>query len=199
MGYEKKSSGTLCGRVNVKEFKQVEGQYYDRSSISAPVTNGMTIRLALTLMLASGGIAHVVDMKGAFLYGEFEDGEKIYIKVPLGFKEFNNDNTVLLLKKCLYGLNQVVMAFYRKLLVAASNIGLKRSSANPCLYYKWEGGSLVIMISWIDDSMIVGPINLVLKLKNDLTTQFECDSCGALTEYIRNKIEYMGEDTIRMV
>jgi hypothetical protein len=26
------------------------------------ITNGMTIRMALTLMLASGGIAHVVNM-----------------------------------------------------------------------------------------------------------------------------------------
>jgi hypothetical protein len=31
--------------------------------------------MALTLMLASGGIAHVVDMK-AFLYGKFVDGIK---------------------------------------------------------------------------------------------------------------------------
>jgi hypothetical protein len=48
------------------------------------------------------------------------------------------------------------------------------------------------MISWIDDNMIVGPTDLVLKLKNDLMTQFECDNCRALTEYIRNKIEYVG-------
>ncbi len=57
--------------------------------------------MALTLMLASGGIAHVVDVKGAFLYGKFEDGEKIYIKVPLGFEEFLDEDTFLLLKKCL--------------------------------------------------------------------------------------------------
>ena len=60
------------------------------------------------------------------------------------------------------------MAFYRKLLAAASNIGLKRSSADPCLFYKWEGGRVVIMISWIDDNMIVGPSDLVTKLKADL-------------------------------
>ncbi len=41
----------------------------------------MTIKLVLMLMLASGGIAHVVDIKGALLYGKFEDGEKIYIKI----------------------------------------------------------------------------------------------------------------------
>ncbi len=57
----------------------------------------MSIRMALTVMLMQNGIAHVVDVKGAFLYGEFEDGEKIYIKISLGFEEFYPRDTVLLL------------------------------------------------------------------------------------------------------
>jgi hypothetical protein len=73
----KKSNGTLHGRINVGGFKQVEGQHFNSSSISAPVTTGMTIKLVLTLMLASGGIAHVVNIKGAFLHSKFDDGEKI--------------------------------------------------------------------------------------------------------------------------
>jgi hypothetical protein len=40
---KKKSNQTLRGRINVCGFKQVEGQHYDASSISTPVTNGMTI------------------------------------------------------------------------------------------------------------------------------------------------------------
>jgi hypothetical protein len=75
---KKKSSGTLCGRVNVRGFKQIDGQHYDGTSVSAPVTNAMTIRVALTIMLMQGGIAHVVDVKRAFLYGEFKDVENLY-------------------------------------------------------------------------------------------------------------------------
>jgi hypothetical protein len=67
---KKKSSGTLCGRVNVRGFKQIGGQHYNGTSISAPVTNAVTIRIVLTIMLMQGGIAHVVDVKGAFLYGK---------------------------------------------------------------------------------------------------------------------------------
>ncbi len=91
------------------------------------------------------------------------------------------DHQVLLLNKCLYGLKQAAMEFYRKLLAAASKSGLKRSSADPCLYYKWEEKRLVIMISWIDDNMIVGPSDSVLKLKSNLMEQFECNDCGMLT------------------
>ncbi len=66
-----------------------------------PITNAMTIRIALSIMFMQGGIAHVMDVKGAFLYGEFEEGKKIYINVPLGFEKFYSSNTVLLLKKML--------------------------------------------------------------------------------------------------
>jgi hypothetical protein len=91
------------------------------------------------------------------------------------------------------------MAFYRKLFAAASKIGLKCSSADPCLYYKWKGERLIIMILWIDDNMIDGPSDLVLKLKNKLIEQFECNNCGVLTEYNRNKIECIGEDAFQLV
>ncbi len=48
-------------------------------------------------MLMQNGITNVVDVKEAFLYGEFEDWEKIYIKIPLGFEGFYRRDTVLLL------------------------------------------------------------------------------------------------------
>ncbi len=41
----------------------------------------------------------------------------------------------------------------------------------------------------------VGPLDLVLKPQNDLMEP-KCDNCGELTEYIRNKIECVGEDAI---
>ena len=102
------------------------------------------------------GIAHVVNVKGAFLYGEFEASEKVFVKVPRGFEEFYPKDTVLLLNKTLYGLKQAAKAFYRKLLAAARNIGLQQIVADPCLYNKWEEGRLVVMISWVNDNMIMG-------------------------------------------
>jgi hypothetical protein len=36
---KKKSNKTLRGRVNVQSFKLIDGQHYDGTSISAPVTN----------------------------------------------------------------------------------------------------------------------------------------------------------------
>jgi hypothetical protein len=62
----------------------------------------MTINLVLMPMLASGSIAHVVNVKGAFLHSKFDNGEKIYTKIPLGFEKFYDDDTVLLIKVPLW-------------------------------------------------------------------------------------------------
>jgi hypothetical protein len=40
---KEKRNGTLCGRINARGFKQVEGQHYNGTIISSPVTNSATI------------------------------------------------------------------------------------------------------------------------------------------------------------
>lgn len=62
-------------------------------------------------MLLAYWYAILVDVKGAFLNGEFTNGEKIYMKVPKGMEKHYPPNVVLLLLKCLYGLKQAAMAF----------------------------------------------------------------------------------------
>jgi hypothetical protein len=60
---KKKSTGTLRERMNARGFKQVEGQHYEGTTISSPVTNSATIRIVLTLMIMASMLAHVVDVK----------------------------------------------------------------------------------------------------------------------------------------
>ncbi len=62
--------------------------------------------MVLTLLLASGSIARVVNIKGAFLHGEFKDGEKIYIKIPLRFKEFYDDTQFYSKRSAFMDLNK---------------------------------------------------------------------------------------------
>ncbi len=116
-------------------------------------------------MVMASMLAHVVDVKGAFLHGKFEEGEIMHMKVPQGFEKNFPEGSVLLLKKCLYGLKQAAKVFWRQLLHAASAMGLKQSTVDPCLYYKWVNGWLVMMMSWIDNNAIVGQESSVMDLK----------------------------------
>ena len=74
---EHKSNGMRRSRINMRGYEQEENVHYDPSSTAAPVTNDVTIRMMLTLALMAGWIGYIVDVNGAFLHGEFENGEQI--------------------------------------------------------------------------------------------------------------------------
>ena len=113
---KKRSNGTIRGRCNTRGFKKIDGQHYDGSSIHTPVTKSASIRILLTLTLTSNLKAEAVDVKGAFIKGDVENGEEIHIKIPQGWEHNYKDDEVLRLKYCLYGLKQEAVAFWRQLL-----------------------------------------------------------------------------------
>ena len=96
---KKMRNSTLHGQMNARGFKQVEGQHYEVTTINSPVSNSATIRIVLTLMIMASMLAHAVDVKGAFLHGEFEDREIILMTIPQGLEEHFPEGSILLLKK----------------------------------------------------------------------------------------------------
>jgi hypothetical protein len=104
--------------------------------------------MVLILMIMADWQGQIVEVKGAFLHGESEDGKVIYMKVPPGFEKFYLDDLVLKLKKCIYGLKQVMMAFWHQLLLCMKSMKMVHSTADPCLYHKWREDGLVLIVSW---------------------------------------------------
>jgi hypothetical protein len=134
----------------------------------------------------------ILDINGAFLLGRFSNGETIYMLIPDGFQEFYKADEVLLLLRTLYGLKQAAHAFYKELLEALLDIGFVRSAADPCLYYKQMGSDfsdMVIIISWIDDLLILGKKSHVETTRLDILRRFDCDDVGELNEYVGCKID----------
>ena len=144
---KKKSNGILRGRLNARYFKQINRTHYDSSSIHAPVTNAVTIRIVMILMLMTEWVASVVDVKGVFLHGEFTDDEDIFMEVPRGFEKHYTSNVVLKLLRTIYGLKQAVMALWKQLLKCMLDMGMTRCCADPCLYYTWTALILVILVT----------------------------------------------------
>ncbi|MGH7955289.1 MAG: reverse transcriptase domain-containing protein [Gloeomargaritales cyanobacterium] len=186
---KKKSNGTFRARMNARGFQQVDGQHFDSSSISSPVTNDATIRIVMVMMIVFGWAAELVDVQGAFLSGEFEDNEQIFVEVPQGFEGFYPKEVVLMLIKTLYGLKQAAMAFWRKLIASFKDMKYDRSAADPCLYFAWTMFGLVIWLSWIDDCLVAGDARAVTTSKQQMKDRFDCDDLGKLKEYVGCKAE----------
>ena len=81
-----KANGTRRGRLNARGYKQVDGSRYASDSIATPVTNPITVQIILMLLCMNPDwTSAVIDVEGAFLQGQFENGEELYIEVPDGF------------------------------------------------------------------------------------------------------------------
>jgi hypothetical protein len=80
---KKKADGTFRARINARGYEQADGLHYDSHNISAPVTNDVTIRIVLTLMIMAAWIGEILDVKGAFLHSDFDEGKNVYMKVVL--------------------------------------------------------------------------------------------------------------------
>jgi hypothetical protein len=141
---KKKASGTYRAWLNAQGFEQVDGQHYDKTQIASPVVNAITVRMVLTLICMARWCTMLLDVKGAFLCGNLENGEKIYMEVSQGFERFYAKNTVLLLLKTIYGLKQAALAFWRELLKAFRHMEYGRSKADPCLYFRWTALGLIL-------------------------------------------------------
>ena len=192
---KQKSNGVRRARMNMRGYEQEENIHYDPSSTAAPVTNDVTIRMMLTLALMAGWTGHIIDVKGAFLHGEFENGEQIYTKIPEGFEKFWDPNIwVWLLMKTTYGLIQAAVQFWKTLLKAMRYMKYNRSRADPCLYWKYEGDEgLSVWLSWVNDCCILGRAEAVLRNKEKLKQLFDCDDVGELKEYVGCKLEWNTE------
>ena len=112
------------------------------------------------------------------------------MRVPEGWEDqFESaEDIVLKFFKCVYGLKQAAMAFWKQLLACMSSMNKKRSTADPCLYFEWTKYGLAIIVSWIDDNLIIGSPETVKIVKEELMSRFECKVCGELDEYVGCKI-----------
>ena len=194
---KKKSNGVYRARLNARGFEQVDGMHYIKSDKSAPVVGMVSVMIILTLITMMNWYACLVDVHGAFLLGNFEPGVEMYMEVPQGFEKYYPGDVVLKLLKTIYGTIQAAKRFWIFLLSVLRKFAFERSKADPCVYYKWKNGRLLIVASWVDDLLLCGNKADVLELKKQLFDTMECEDVGELNEYVGCKIERT-EDAIKL-
>jgi hypothetical protein len=186
---KKKANGIFRARVTARGYEQIDGEHFDSTEIAAPVVAEMTIHILFILIMMALLHAQLMDVIGAFLLGHFNPKHKMYMRVPRGFEKFYPPGVVLLLERTLYGTRQAAMAFWKKALEVMAKIKMKRSNADPCLYYKWTDSGLLFWASWVDDFLGAGQMKDIIDSKEAIKSQMECEDAGELLEYIGCKLD----------
>ena len=130
MGLKIKRNGIYYVRLVACGYSQVAGVDFNEVPYSS-VINDVIYHLLLVLSLVHGYSCVIVDVERAFLHGELEAEEEIYMECPQGMED--SKNKVWCLKKTIYGLVQAAKAFYKKLTQVLKSIGFECGIIDSCL------------------------------------------------------------------
>ena len=141
-----------------------------------------TIRMVLALAAHYDHEIHQVDVKNAFLNSKFEDNETIHMKLPPGVEITKEEGKVLKLLKPLYGLRQSARHWYSHLWrVLHEGLHMKRCEVDQVAFYRREEGRLIIIVTHIDDLMIItSSMELMEEAKDMLKKAFKISDMGEI-------------------
>jgi hypothetical protein len=83
---KKESRGDFRARITAQGFLQEEGVHYRSDVTAAPLANETNIKIILIMLTLAEWDGNVIDVKGAFLKGRFNNGEDMYLQIPHGFE-----------------------------------------------------------------------------------------------------------------
>src|SRR5258708_8493802 len=183
--YDVKTDGRKQGCLVAKGFSQIPG--IDFEETFSPVAHFETVRLLLALSVLEDWEIKVLDVKTAFLYGNLD--EELYMEQPEGFITKGQENKVYKLKKSLYGLKQVSLAWNKQANKSLKQLGFQRCLYDTGVYILTRNDSILVIILYVDDVLFLGNNKtLLLEKKNAFMKIWECRDLGQISEYLRMKI-----------
>ena len=183
--FKVKNSGPKV-RIVAKGFRQVHGVDYHETF--APVISLASVRCLLAIVARLDLELYQMDVVTAFLNGELD--EVIYMEVPAGFRDPNRPNLVCKLLKALYGLKQAPRQWYAKInTFLCDELKFTSCPYEPCLYYKHDERSMMLIALYVDDLLIAGNDLVALqRVKADFARQFKMKDLGEAAEFLGMRI-----------
>lgn len=164
-------------RLVARGFTQIYGVDYYQTY--APVAKLSSFRLLLAVAARNGWPTDSFDFDSAYLNGELDDDEVVYMEQPPGHEFANRHRYVLRLIKALYGLKQSARVWYNKLFAAFLELGFKRSEADHGVFYKEIGKDLLVVAVHVDDCLATGSsAKLLEEFKGQINSKYRMTDLG---------------------
>ena len=156
----------------------------DFNRVFSTVVKMHTLRLVLAVAALKDYNLSSVDIRQAYLQAELSEDSVLYMHVPPGVPSEKPDGTRLVckLKRTLYGLKQAGREWANLFASFLTSWGFARSSIDTCLYTYKSGSSIIWLLVWVDDTVIVdNDVALRAAFVSDLSKRFPTEDKGELT------------------
>jgi len=176
-----KSDGAIDkhkARLVARGFTQVYGVDYLKTY--SPVAKLASLRTILVLTACLGWDIICFDFNAAYLNGELEELEEIYMEQAPGYAE-GGAGFIKRLKKVLYGLKQAGHRWYDTFARELADLGFYPSAADPGVFFAQIGNHILILPVHVDDCTLTGSSNkLIAQYKTKLDDKFPLTDLGPI-------------------
>ena len=148
----------MKSRLVVQGFAQKEGFDYYSNDLFAPVARLSSMRTILAWAATNDFEITQIDVKSAYLYGNLNQDEEIYVRPPPGNLLPNlRPGQVLKLNKALYGLKQAGRRWYKTLSQILASLNLTKSEYDNAVFYRrYQGRLILVLFVHVDDITLCG-------------------------------------------
>ncbi|KAL0328097.1 UNVERIFIED_CONTAM: Retrovirus-related Pol polyprotein from transposon RE1 [Sesamum calycinum] len=160
---------TFKARFVAKEYTQRPGVDFEETF--SPVAMAKSIRIMLAIAAWYDYEIWQRDVKTAFLNGFVK--EEIYIDQSEGFTVIGEEQKVCHLQRSIYDLKQNSRSWNIHFDEVIRGYDFVKNDFDPCVYKKVSGSSVVFLVLYVDDILLIGNyIKMLGDTKASLSTQF---------------------------
>ncbi|KAK3244364.1 hypothetical protein CYMTET_46018 [Cymbomonas tetramitiformis] len=188
---ERKTRWVVCGNG------QQHGVHYE--DVYAPCTQLSTLRILIQLSLVLGLLAFALDVITCFLNGKLDVDVPLYVSWP-------NARTVRgvrygILQKSVYGLKQAPRICYKtsKEFLLAYDHRIRVSNIDPCLFYIWQPGTLVVFVNvHVDDyTVFTSSVEWKVEFFREFSAKWPSKDKGPLVELLGMSMTFSDYGLVR--
>lgn len=176
---------TFKARLVAKCFTQKEEIDYEETF--SPVAMLKSIRILLSIAAHFDYEVWQMDVKTAFLNGNLD--ECIYMMQPDGFIVKGQEHLVCKLKRSIYGLKQASRSWNTRFDQTIKSYGFDQSPDESCVYKKCDEKTLVFLVLYVDDILLIGnDMGVLSSVKVWLSGQFDMKDLGKASHILGIKL-----------
>lgn len=166
-------------RLVARGFEEIDNKEVPKGS---PTCGKQPLRLILAIMAHNRWRPRSMDIKTAFLQGQ-KIQRDIFIRPP---KEADCSNKLWHLQKCVYGLSNASLCWYKKVKSVMIEDGAKTSQVDPAVYY-WVndcGDITGILANHVDDFIWGGTADFEATVISLIRSKFSIGKDSHMFHYV---------------